>query len=211
MLKSILALSALLLLPLGATAQDMPKPVDADDIEWRDAPPILPAGAEMAVIAGDPSKEGPFVVRLKLPENYKIPAHRHPMTEYVTVLSGRFSVGMGDKLDTDNGERLGRGGFIEIPPNMNHYAWTGRGAVIQVHGQGPIAMTYVNPADDPSNRRTSDRLNEVIEHLDAERKRTKDPKAKVLFETASGVIEGLVKSFRRLEKGDDDDDDDASK
>jgi len=33
---------------------------------------------------------------------------------------------------------------------MNHYAWTDGETVVQVHGQGPFAITYVNPADDPS-------------------------------------------------------------
>jgi hypothetical protein len=121
------------------------------------------------------------------------------------VLSGRFSIGTGDTLDTDNGERLRRGGFVEIPANMNHYAWTGRGAVIQLHGQGPIAMTYVNPAHDSDGRRMSSRLSELIEHLDAQSKRTKETKAKALFETAADVLGGLVIAFRRLEERNDND------
>jgi len=70
-------------------------------IKWGPAPPSLPAGAQFAVISGDPSKAGPFVVRLKLPTNYQVPAHHHPTTENVTVLSGDFHAGMGDKLDKD--------------------------------------------------------------------------------------------------------------
>ena len=69
-------------------------------------PPSLPKGAMIAVLSGDPSKDGPFVVRLKMPANYQISAHHHPTTENVTVLSGSFHAGMGDKLDADKGQTL---------------------------------------------------------------------------------------------------------
>jgi uncharacterized RmlC-like cupin family protein len=105
----------------------------------------------MAVLAGDPNKKGPFVLRLKTPSNYKIPAHQHPTAEAVTVISGDFHYGMGDKLDESKAEKLGPGGFIDMPANMNHYAFSGGGEVIiQIAGEGPFAIKYVNPADDPS-------------------------------------------------------------
>ena len=104
----------------------------------------------MAVLAGDPEKKGLFVVRLKTPSGYKIPAHQHPTAEAVTVISGDLHYGMGDKLDEKKGIELHPGGFGEAPARMNHYAWTSEATVVQVHGQGPFALTYVNPADDPS-------------------------------------------------------------
>ncbi|HYZ63282.1 MAG TPA: cupin domain-containing protein, partial [Acetobacteraceae bacterium] len=84
------------------------------------------------------------------PSGYKVPAHRHPTAEYVTVLSGNFNLGMGDKLDTSNATELRAGGFAEAPAEMNHYAWAGSDTVIQVHGRGPFVITYVDPAEDPS-------------------------------------------------------------
>ena len=111
-------------------------------------PSLLIAG----VLAGNPAKEGPFVMRLKVPSGYKVPAHTHPADENVTVLSGTLNIGMGDKLDPKKGQQLHAGGFAEAPAKMNHYAWTTNGAIVQVHGQGPFAMTYVNPADDPSKK-----------------------------------------------------------
>ena len=111
---------------------------------------MFPKGAQIAVLSGEPAKEGLYVVRLKMPANYKIPAHNHPTSEYVTVLSGRFHIGMGDKLDEKHGIELRAGGFGEAPAHMNHYAWTSEETVAQVHGQGPFVLTYVNPADDPS-------------------------------------------------------------
>jgi hypothetical protein len=87
-----------------------------------------------------------------MPSGYKIPAHSHPMTEYVTVLSGTFNLGMGDKLDLQKGTALRAGGFAENPARMNHYAWTSAETVLQVHGQGPFTIAYVDPSDDPSRK-----------------------------------------------------------
>lgn len=124
-------------------------PVNADGLTWGPAPPMLPKGAQITVLSGDPFKDGLYVLRLKLPANYKIPAHNHPTSEYVTIVSGKFHIGMGDKLDEKKGVELRAGGFGEAPAHMNHYAWATGETVVQVHGQGPFALTYVNPADDP--------------------------------------------------------------
>jgi len=82
-----------------AVAQQMPMPMNAGDLKWGPAPNVLPRGAQIAVVSGDPSKDALYVVRLKLPSNYELPAHNHPTSEYVTVISGDFHIGMGDKLD----------------------------------------------------------------------------------------------------------------
>jgi hypothetical protein len=112
------------------------------------APPVLPR--RIRNLSGDPSKDGLYVLRLKMPANYKIPAHNHPTSEYVTIISGNFHIGMGDKLDEQKGVELRAGGFGEAPAHMNHYAWASEETLVQVHGQGPFAIKYVNPADDPS-------------------------------------------------------------
>src|SRR5262249_2245214 len=70
-----------------------------DTIKWKDGPPSLPKGAMIAVLEGDPAKEGSFVFRLKIPNGYRVPPHTHPKTERVTVISGTFNIGMGDKFD----------------------------------------------------------------------------------------------------------------
>jgi quercetin dioxygenase-like cupin family protein len=133
-----------------AVAADSPLVSSSKDVKWGAAPPALPKGAMMAVMAGDPSAAGPVAVRLKMPAGYKIPAHWHPTDEQVTVLSGTLALGMGDKLDETKGQTLRAGGFGIAPAHMNHYAWTQTGAVIQINLMGPFAITYVNPADDPS-------------------------------------------------------------
>src|SRR3954453_6283610 len=116
----------------GALAEDMKMPVNASHIKWEPAPPVLPKGAEIAVLSGDPSQDGPYVVRLKMPTGYKIPAHNHPAVELVTVISGKFHIGMGDKLDLKKGVRLTAGGYAEAPARMNHYAWATGPTVVQV-------------------------------------------------------------------------------
>lgn len=125
--------------------------VNSADLKWGPAPAVFPKGAQMAVLSGDPGKSGVFVIRLKTPAGYKIPAHHHPTDEYVTVVSGDFHLGMGDKLDAAKSASLGAGGFAMAPKQMNHFAWSKDGAIVQVSAEGPFAMTYVNPADDPSH------------------------------------------------------------
>jgi quercetin dioxygenase-like cupin family protein len=148
----ILASSVIACISGTAVAQEhKAKAMTPDTLQWAPAPPVLPKGGQMAVLAGDPGKKGLFVVRLKTPSGYKIPAHQHPTAEAVTVISGDLHYGMGDKLDESRAEKLGPGGFIDMPANMNHYAFSGGGEVIiQIAGEGPFAIKYVNPADDPS-------------------------------------------------------------
>ena len=147
-----IALCAMIVAPLSAWAQGSKMELlsGPDAVKWGPVPPVFPKGAMIAVLAGDPSKEGPYVVRLKMPANYKVPAHHHPTTEDVTILSGSFHAGMGDKLDADKGQTFEPGGFISMPAGMNHYAWTTSETIVQVQGDGPFAIIYVNPADDPS-------------------------------------------------------------
>jgi quercetin dioxygenase-like cupin family protein len=121
-------------------------------LKWEAAPRMLPAGSQMAVVSGDPSKPGPYVFRVKMPAGYRIPAHHHPTTENVTVLSGSFYASVGEKLEEKNGFALEPGGFASFPANVNHYAWATAETVVQFHGEGPFSIIYVNPADDPSKK-----------------------------------------------------------
>jgi quercetin dioxygenase-like cupin family protein len=150
--KLVLALGLLLAGTAIAFAQDMRPPINSDDVKWGPVPPNIAAGAQLAVISGDPSKEGLYVMRLKMPAGYKVPAHYHPQYENVTVLTGEFHVGMGDKLDTDKGMLLRPGGYVEAPAKMHHYAWVTSDTIVQIAGPGPFGIIYVDPADDPSKK-----------------------------------------------------------
>jgi quercetin dioxygenase-like cupin family protein len=123
--------------------------VPADKVQWGPAPPVFPAGAQIAVLEGNPSEKGPVTLRLRFPADYNIAAHWHSMAETVTVLSGAFNVGMGDKLDRQTSQELQPGGFVSLPAGMRHFAWTAKPTVVQVNLQGPFDIFYVNPADNP--------------------------------------------------------------
>jgi quercetin dioxygenase-like cupin family protein len=150
----------LLLVPLALVASlaapialaDSPMAMLAPgDIKWGDVPPVFPKGAKMAVLYGDPSKPGElFIVRLKMPAGYKIPAHWHPTDENITVISGTFSLGMGDKLDPAKAKAFPAGSFAVAPAKMNHFAFAKQPAIVEVSAIGPFAINYVNPDDDPS-------------------------------------------------------------
>lgn len=138
---------------IALAAGEMAGPMQPEEIKWGAGPQGLPAGVKLAVLVGDPASSGPVILRLKMPAGYAIPAHWHPTDENVTVVSGTLGLGMGDKLDRKKSKVLRAGGFAVAPARMNHYAWTKSGAVVEVSLMGPFAITYVNPADDPSAKK----------------------------------------------------------
>lgn len=121
------------------------------ELKWADVP-SLPPGAKIAIMEGPLSEAVPFTARLKLPANYMIPAHWHPAIEHVTVISGTFNMGAGDKLDKAKTQALKAGSFAVMQPKTNHFGWTRKETIIQIHGMGPWGITYVDPADDPRKK-----------------------------------------------------------
>jgi anti-sigma factor ChrR (cupin superfamily) len=152
-MRPVMIATALILATTGSlSAQDhkAAHAMRADQLQWMPAPEVLPKGAQFTVLSGDPSKSGSFTIRLKAPAGYKIPAHSHPTAERVTIISGNFHFGMGDKLDEVKAEKFGSGGFVDLPADMNHYAFMSTETVVQIDSEGPFAIKYVNPADNPS-------------------------------------------------------------
>jgi len=123
--------------------------VRAGEVEWSPGPASLPPGAEAAVLYGDPGTEGLFALRLKLPPDYRLPAHTHPKPEIVTVVSGTFHLGTGDEAKRDDTQALEAGSFFAFAPGMAHYAHTEEETVIQLNSTGPWSLDYVDPEDDP--------------------------------------------------------------
>ena len=144
----------LILTASPALAQATHVLVPADKVQWGPAPPALPAGAQISVLEGNPSEKGTVTLRLKFPANYDVPAHWHSMTERVTVLSGTLNVGMGDALDRHASQALNPGGFVSLPANMHHFAWTTTPTVVQINLEGPFDIFYVNPSEDPQKPQT---------------------------------------------------------
>ena len=130
---------------LAATATG----AQAKALKWADAPPGLPSGAKVAVVKGDPSKEGDFTLRIKMPANYTVAPHHHPGDETVRVLdAGTLNYGMGDKLDKANAGSLTKGSHVTMQAGMNHWVFTTDPVEIQVDGKGPFQIVYSDPKDD---------------------------------------------------------------
>jgi len=150
MLVVALLTSAAVLLAQSGTPQNAFTP---DQIKWGPAPPFVSPGAQLAVLEGDPTAStGDFTIRLKMPDGYKVAPHWHPKRENVTVVSGSFKVGMGDKFDEAKMMDFAAGSFAYLDPDMHHYAMASGPTVVQVHGMSPLQFNYVNPADDPSRK-----------------------------------------------------------
>lgn len=124
----------------------------ANTLKWGDAPPGFPAGARVAVVSGNPGEAQPYVLRAQFPANYRLAPHSHPTTESATVLSGTVALGMGDKFDESAMQDLTPGGFASLPAGMRHFFISKTASTIQLHGTGPFAINYVNPADDPRTK-----------------------------------------------------------
>ena len=148
---SIAVAGACLGLPANGSESAHHMMATPDELKWADVPSV-PAGAKVAVIEGPLNEEGPITFRLKFPADYKLPAHWHPGIEHVTVISGTFHMGAGDKLDASKTKPLPVGSVAIMQPKTHHFAWTKEETIVQVHGVGPWAITYVNPADDPRKK-----------------------------------------------------------
>ncbi|HEX2649383.1 MAG TPA: cupin domain-containing protein [Burkholderiales bacterium] len=144
MRKTFTAGAIAAVLVAGAALADEQVMLNPGDIKWGDAPPSLPKGAKLAVLNGDPSKPGPFTIRLKAPANYRIAPHWHSQTENLTIISGTLYLGMGDKADTKAAHALKAGGYHYLPAKQHHYAFSKGPTIIQVSGEGPFDIHYVD-------------------------------------------------------------------
>ena len=163
-MRNLLVVLALGATITGASAQTPAKAAKADvpahviltpaDLKWGPAPPVLPAGAQIAVLDGDPTKPGFFSLRLKFPDGYKIPAHWHPTDENIVVVQGTFRAGMGDVLADAQLHEFAVGSFIKMPRKMHHFAAAKGETVVQIYGDGPFVVNYLNPNDDPTKKST---------------------------------------------------------
>jgi hypothetical protein len=147
----ILCICAVALLAQSTKPQNTYMP---GQFKYGPPPPFVAPGAQLAVLEGDPTaSSGDFTVRLKMPDGYKIAPHFHPNRENVTVIVGKFKVGMGDTFDESKMTVFPAGSFAYLDPDMHHYAMSVGESVVQVHGMSPLKFNYVNPADDPSAKK----------------------------------------------------------
>src|SRR5262245_52276846 len=120
--------------PVSGQTHDTHKTITPDTLQWTSGPP----GSEFAVLSGNPAQEGaPFVLRIKLRAGAKVPPHWHPIDEHVTVMSGIFHLGTGEKFDQTAAQALPVGSYLMMPREMRHFAWAEGETIIQLHGIGP--------------------------------------------------------------------------
>jgi quercetin dioxygenase-like cupin family protein len=124
-----------------------------EQIEWK-AFPAFPAGARLAVLIGDPSQAGPYVVRVKVPGGVKLMPHKHPEDRIYTVMSGVFYIGLGEHFDGDKVRAYPPGCVVVLPGDTPHFHWAKSGEyVTQVTAIGPLGLDYIDPKEDPRNQR----------------------------------------------------------
>jgi quercetin dioxygenase-like cupin family protein len=115
-----------------------------DSLKWVDTKAPLPPGAKIAILEGNPKEEGHFTIRIKMPPNYIIPPHVHPVDERATVLAGAMYIGIGDSLDMKNAQKISAGCFYLNPAGMHHYAFTGKEeTILQISTNGPWGSHYI--------------------------------------------------------------------
>ena len=128
------------------------KAIISEDIEWKPFA-AFPPSVRLAVVVGEPSNEGPYVIRVKVPRDVKLMPHRHPEDRVYTVISGVFYIGVGDRFDADKLRAYPPGAVIILPGDTPHFHWARSGEyVTQVSAIGPLGLHYVNAKDDPRNR-----------------------------------------------------------
>jgi len=160
-MKTTLVLASALAGVLAASTATAPSTARTGDmalytpaeIPWNDGPPSLPKGAAMAMLEGDPTQDGLFTMRLRLPDGFAVAPHWHSQIEHVTVVSGTLHFGMGERFDRSNTRPMPAGSFGFWPIGMRHFAYAEGDTVLQLHGRGPWTITYVNPADDPRGQK----------------------------------------------------------
>jgi hypothetical protein len=137
--------------PAYAASTDHHRIVLPSDLKWTDVK-SLPPGAKVAVIEGDPSKEGLVTMRIRLPAGYKVAPHYHGTVVRSPILSGTLHIGMGEKWDPQKAIAMPPGSVLLMPPKQPHFAIAKEEVIFQLNVMGPWTVTYVNPADDPRGK-----------------------------------------------------------
>ena len=144
--SAVLVTASLLLIPAAAaTAQAS---VEPERLQWS-VPTLLPPGARLAVVSGDPTAPGQSTIELSMPDGYRLPPHFHPSYEHVEVKEGALLVGAGDRLDPKMTQALAVGDSATAPAGMHHFSIAKGRTVLLVTFLGPYTITYLRAEDAP--------------------------------------------------------------
>jgi quercetin dioxygenase-like cupin family protein len=127
-----------------------------EDVDWKPFP-AFPPSARLAILIGEPTQAGSYVIRVKVPSGVKLMPHRHAEDRVYTVISGVFYIGLGDRFNGDKLNAYPPGRVIVLPGNTWHFHWAKSGEYItQVTAIGPLGLEYRDAKDDPRNNATPD-------------------------------------------------------
>jgi quercetin dioxygenase-like cupin family protein len=131
------------------------KAILSEDADWK-AFAAFPRPVRLAVLVGEPSQPGPYVIRVRVPHGVKLMPHRHPEDRVYTVISGIFYIGVGDKFDQENLMAYPPGAVVVLPGGTPHFHWAKSGDYItQVSATGPLGLEYIHSQDDPRNQKAT--------------------------------------------------------
>jgi quercetin dioxygenase-like cupin family protein len=147
-LAMLVAASVWFLAPSDAVAQGSARP---ESPQWS-VPPVLPPGALIAVVSGDPTLPGEFTLMVSMPNGYRIPPHSHPSFEHVEVKEGTLLVGTGDQLDPKMTQALAAGDSATAPAGLHHFSIAKGRTVLSATFMGPYTITYLRAEDAPQPR-----------------------------------------------------------
>jgi len=126
--------------------------IRSEEVQWKSFPSFPPA-ARLAVLVGDPSKPGPYLIRVRLPAGTRMMPHKHAEDRVYTVISGIFYIGLGEEFDESKLTAHAPGTVLVLPSGQAHFHWAKSGEyVTQVSAIGPLGLAYIDPANDPRSR-----------------------------------------------------------
>jgi quercetin dioxygenase-like cupin family protein len=109
-----------------------------NQLTWSDEP----SGAKAAVLLGDPSKPGLYIILVKWTPHHMSHPHWHPHDRFITVLSGTWWVGTGTKYEPDSTVPMPPGSFVTHFGTQIHYDGAKDDEVVlQIVGEGPQTAT----------------------------------------------------------------------
>lgn len=144
-MKRWIVAAVLMLAPLGVgRAQEAGFViVTPDRIEWRDVAHY--PGVKVAVLAGDPTKEGLYILRAKFPPGVMTRPHKHSKDRFVTVLSGTWYVGTGARFEPDKTTPLPPGSFMIHPAGAAHFDGArDQQVIVEIRGLGPVTTVAID-------------------------------------------------------------------
>lgn len=131
------------------------KTILPEEIDWKPFP-AFPPSVRLATVVGQPSQEGPYTIRVRVPHGVKLMPHRHPEDRIYTVISGIFYIGLGEQFQLEKLQAYPPGSVIVLPGNTSHFHWAKSGEYItQITAIGPLGVEYITAKDDPRNVNSS--------------------------------------------------------